>query len=396
MGIFGSKKEKKNLIAVFNIGSATVGGALFYAQDSLIPKIIFSAREAIAPQDELNSEDFPFLMLKALDKVANQMSRSPFGAPRTIYCVLSSAWYISQNRIIRLEKNTPFIFNKKLSDSLIEKEIKLFEEDNLSKYREIESKMRILELKNIKIKLNDYEISDPINKKAKKIEMTLFISMAGGDILSKVDEVFFKHFHKREIKFSSFLMSSFAVTRSMYLHQEDFLLIDIGGEVTDISMIKKSVIKDSVSYPIGLNFIIRKIAFNSGLSLDEAKSMFFLYKDGHAGERVKKKIEPIISKIKTEWLQKFQSSLANLSNDISIPATLFITIDQDYASFFAEIIKTEQFNQYTLTESKFKIIFLNTETFHGIAVFENDVVRDPCLIINAVYINRFLIKEQNA
>ena len=85
--------------------------------------------------------------------------------------------------------------------------------------------------------------------------------------------------------------------------------------------------------------------------------------------------------------------MANLSNDISIPATIFITIDKKFADFFAEIIKNEQFNQYTLTESKFKIIFLNTEALHGTAVFENDVIRDPFLIIDTIYINRFLNKK---
>ena len=58
--------------------------------------------------------------------------------------------------------------------------------------------------------------------------------------------------------------------------------------------------------------------------------------------------------------------------------------------FFAEIIKTEQFNQYTLTESKFQIIFLNTEALHAVALFENTTIRDTFLIIDAVYINRFL------
>ena len=145
-----------------------------------------------------------------------------------------------------------------------------------------------------------------------------------------------------------------------------------------------------MSYPMGRNFIVRGLALALGSSLDEAKSLFFLYKDGHADDKVKEKIGPIINDLKTQWLKKFQSSLANLSHDISVPATIFITIDQEVADFFADIIKTEQFNQYTLTESKFQVIFLNTERLHGAALFEDEVVRDTFLIIDAIYINRFL------
>ena len=63
------------------------------------------------------------------------------------------------------------------------------------------------------------------------------------------------------------------------------------------------------------------------------------------------------------------------------------------ANFFTETIKNEQFNQYTLTESKFQVIFLDTKVFHGMANFEDNVVRDSNLIIDSIYINRFLINS---
>ncbi len=390
MSIFLSTKKQDKLVAVFNLGSSSVGGVLFLMQENSLPKIVLSVRELIDPAQELDADNFFFMMLKVLDKVASTISSSSFGAPAEIYCVLASPWYASQNRIIKLEKNAPFVFTKKLADSLIQKELRLFEEEHLEKYAQSGNKVRVLELKNIKVMLNGYEVQNPENQKTQNLEMTVFISMSGDDILSGVENVFFRHFHKRVIKFSSFLMASFAVVRSMYNNQEDFLLIDIGGEVTDISMVKKSVLRESVSYPIGINFILRNISSSLGCSIDEAKSMFSLYKDGHADLNTQKNLDQIISVIKTEWLKKFQASVANLSNDISIPATLFITIERGYADFFAEVIKTEQFNQYTLTESKFKINFLNAETLHNLANFTPETARDTCLIIDALYINTFL------
>ena len=390
MGIFSRNKERDELVAVFHIGSSSICGSLFYMRSSGVPKIVFSFREAISIQKKIDTEHFLAQTIKALDKVASKIATSQFGAPERMFCVLSSPWYISQNRIIKMEKNTPFIFNAKLADSLIEKEIKLFEDEHLSKYIEIGQKVRPIELKNIKTVLNGYEVLDPCDQKAKEVEMTLFISMSGEEILSKIEDVVFKHFHTREIKFSSFVIASFTVVRDMYLHQEDFLLVDIGGEITDISMVKKNLIHASVSYPMGHNYIVRHMAESMSSSLAEAKSLFSLYKDGHSDEKTNQKLSSIIDNLKNEWLKNFQSSLANLSNDISIPATIFITIDSDYSDFFAEIIKTEQFNQYTLTESKFQIIFLNAEVLHGVSLFENTTIRDTFLIIDAVYINRFL------
>ena len=82
--------------------------------------------------------------------------------------------------------------------------------------------------------------------------------------------------------------------------------------------------------------------------------------------------------------------MANLSNDISIPATIYMTTNKNLADFFSQTIKSEQFNQYTLTESKFEINFLDTPTFHGLSVFEDGAVREPNIIIDSIYINRFL------
>ena len=105
---------------------------------------------------------------------------------------------------------------------------------------------------------------------------------------------------------------------------------------------------------------------------------------------IKKKLLVIMNQLKKEWLKKFQESLANISNDISIPSTIYMSIDKGMADLFRETIKSEQFNQYTLTESKFEVIFLDTKTFHDMALFNENVSRDPGLIIDSIYINRFL------
>ena len=389
MEFFKGNKNKDELVLVFDIGSSSVGGALFRMQKSKIPKIVFSIREPIIFENKIDIGHFLLSTIKSLEIVTNKIYMAKMGAPSRIFCVLSSPWYVSQTRVIRLEKNTPFIFTSKLADSLIQKEVALFEEEQSVKYADIQSPVRLIEFKNIKIMLNGYETPDPLDQKTKELEMTVFISVSPEQILKKIEETVRKHFHFKDMKFSSFGLSSFAVVRDMHTDQENFLLIDIGGEVTDISMIKKNILRESVSFPLGPNFFIRGVASALHCSPSEAKSFISLIKDEHASFSVAKKLEPIINKLKTSWLQKFQESLANLSNDISIPATIYIAVDKDFENFFCQIIETEQFNQYTLTESKFKIIFLSTELFHGMAEFQENIVRDPFLIIDSIYINRF-------
>ncbi|MFA7285460.1 MAG: hypothetical protein WC011_01245 [Candidatus Paceibacterota bacterium] len=391
MGFFSKTKKKDELVLVFDIGSSSVGGALVWMQESGTPRIIYATRETVLLEKELNVENFLNLTLRSLKVVVAKMCKQGLGKPERVFCVLSSPWFHSETREIKLEKNSPFVFNAKLADTLTQKEISLLMEDYLSKHGESTTKILPIEMKTMSVNLNGYEVDNPNDKKAQSLDMSIFISFSEEDFVKKVEEIVGQHFHTDSIKFSSFLMASFVVARDMFINQDKFLLINIGGEVTDISMIKKNVVKDSVSFPVGCNFITRGLAKDLDIHLDEANSFLQAYKDNHISESANRKLNDSIKVLKNDWLKVFQESLNNLSHDISIPATIFITVDQNLAPFFSEIIKEEQLNQYTLTESKFRIIFLGTEALHGIASFENEkTMRDSLLVIESIYINHFL------
>jgi cell division ATPase FtsA len=390
MGIFSKHDKKDELTLVINFGSSSVAAALFFVQESGIPKIIFSARESIAVEKEINAERFLLLAIQALEKAINKVHDAKLGVPSRVFCVLASHWCVYQTRVINYKKNTPFLFTEKLADGLIQKEIKLFEEEHLIKYGSANNSIRTIELKNIKIALNGYETASPLEKSARELEMTIFLSLGEERILQKIENVVKKYFHFERMRFSSFALSSFTIARDLHSEEKDFLLVDIGGEITDIFMVKKGLLLESMSFPLGRNFLTRGVSSQLGCSLGEADSLISLFKDGHAEEATAQKLNLIMNKLRKEWLNKFQESLINLSVDISIPSVIYTIIDKDLADFFSETIKTEQFSQYTLTESKFKVNLLGSESLHGLATFEEKVVREPFLIIDAIYINRFL------
>lgn len=390
---FSQSKKKEELVMVFDVGSSSVGGALFRVQNSGVPRIMFTVREPVMLEKEIDPDKLLAQVSKSLGVVAKKIHDNGLkglGAPKKIFCVLSSPWYASQTRTASMQKNAPFIFNTKLADSLVQKEISMFEEEHLKKYIESGSKIVAIEFKNMKTILNGYPTTQPYNQKATSLEMVMFISMSAEKVLQKILDSICSHFYCEKMKFSSFAIAAFTVTRDIFAHHEDFLLIDIGGEVTDVCMVKKEILRESASFPVGPNFIVRGVARELGCELSEAKVYLSLYKDGHADIAQKLKLEPVINKLRTEWLKKFKECLVSLSNDISIPSNIFVSVDHDMAIFFAETIKSEQLSQYTITDSKFNIVFLNEEVLHDAVKIEGDVVRDPFLMIESIYINRFL------
>lgn len=391
MNLFGKTKKVEDLILIFDIGSSSVGGAFFRVQKDGSPKIIYTIREPFLLSENVKIDELFNIAIQALKVVATKASLQGLGVPSKIFCVLASPWHASQTRKIKYEQNSPFLFTKELADSLIQKEISNFELEHSQTPDHSISKIKTIEVKNMKTVLNGYTLNEPLNKKAKELEMTIFISMSHEEIFTKIEEAINRHFASSTIIYASFLMASFVVGRDLFINQEKFVLVNIGGEITEVSMVKKDILSESSSFPMGRNFIIRGFANELKISLDEARSTISMYKDSHVEKTYAKNVDQVLLKIKTEWLKSFQSTLASLSRDISIPATIFITVSDDLASFFADTIRTEQFNQYTLTESKFRVVFLNTQSLHGIALFEDNVVRDVPLLIESIYINRFLV-----
>ncbi len=385
-----NKKDAGELTLVFDIGSSSVGGALFLRQSSGVPKIIYAVREQIRIEETVDIQKLLQDTMQAVKKVAGLMCLQGLGRPSSIYCVLSSPWYASQTRTVVLEKNAPFIFNDKLADSLIQKELKLFEDEHALKYNQTSNSIKSLEMRTMSTVLNGYVTTKPFGQKAEDLELTMFISMAESGFLKEIESSISRHFHEAKIEFITFILSSFVVARDMFVNKESFLLVNIGGEITDISMIKKDILREAISFPMGRNYIIRGVSKGMSCSIEDARSFISLYKEGHMSDELLHKMDLVMMALKTEWLKKFQESISIITTDISIPATVFITVDQDLSDFFSHTIKTEQFNQYTLTESKFRVLFLGTESLHGIAVLDDKTIRDPFLIIESIYINEFL------
>ncbi len=386
-----TSKEKGKLILVLDVRSSSVGGSLFRAEKSGVPKIIFSTREEFARDVSSDIERFLPNTLKCFDEVVNRIFKAGLGVPENIFCVLSSPWYVSQTRLINFKKPSQFVFSLALADELIKKEVEAFKEEHLAKYVNTDQEVRIIELRSVKTMLNGYETEDPIDQKVEEVDMTLFMSMSPEHVLKSFENTVNKYFHHNTIKFSSFTMASFAVMKNIFPDQPNFLLIDVGGEVTDIAMVKKNVLRESISFAAGRNFIVRGVAEALACTQAEAASYLALLDAGHAESPTESKLKPIVDKLKLDWLKSFQDSLANLSKDISVPYIIYLSADKEMISFFGKIIEAEQFNQYTLTESKFKITFLNTETLHGVVEFEKDIERDPFIMADSAYINHFLV-----
>jgi cell division ATPase FtsA len=363
MGLFSTTKKHDKTLLVLDIGSASVCGALVtLAKDTQgKPTILHSLRRNFTVQKEVSFPTLLKSMEEALTVVVHTLLTKGGTTPQEICVFLSSPWNASQTRVIRVKKNTPFTVSEKFMKDIMNKEIALFEQAELASYGGDGDMPRMLETKTIALRLNGYTIQNPLGKKAKEVELTLFLSMGVESVLKRIEACIGKEYPHTKVSFSTFLFTSFVVVRDLFPDTDSFMLVDIGGEITDVSIIKKDAVLESISFPQGRNSLIRAIAKSDSLSTNESMSLLTLHQKDQLSPVESLKIEKALHDAKTTWLSFFQKSLVQIATDLSLPERLYITCDQDVTAWYVRVLESEDFGQYLLTEKKFSTVVISGE-----------------------------------
>ena len=389
MGLFDTKKKDK-IVAIFDIGSSSVGAALAKIPDDVNgqPHIIASVRTDIVFHDELKFSDFLDDMIRALSLSVEALYHKKLGAPEKIICVLASPWYISETRLIKMERTIPFTFTNKLADELLSKEITGLISAYQKKYQNITDAPELIEHQVVTVSINGYPVDEPLGKKTKQIDMNVIISLAPSSCIGRIIEAVSNTFHNTPVIFSSFMTTVYIAVRDKYISETSYLLVDVGGEVTDISIVSKNILKASVSFPFGRQTFFRFLMKQSGLKdIHEAETLFSMYTKDTLEAGQKEKLKPILASIATSWSQGFRESIESLPQAFSLPGTVFLISDDDVKEWFSETMRCEEYVKSLVVEKKCHIVSLEGPEFLDMCKVSGDGC-DPFLMIEAIAIMR--------
>lgn len=394
MGLFfKSEKKKENIIAIFDIGSGSVGGAIVRIPNDgkHIPTIIKSVRAEVISREELDFKTFTSDMLDALGSTARMLYDSKLGAPEEIHCVLASPWYLSETRVVKLAREHSFAFTQKIADELLEKEILSLKEDYDKKYGNVKTTPQVIEHNVMGVSLNGYLVDDPFGKRSRSVEMHLAISLSPKSVLDKIEKTISNTFHHIPVTFSSFVMSSYLAVREKYITPDSYLLLDIGGEITDVAIITKGILKASLSFPFGKKTFFKYICTKLEIEERDAVELFNLYSTGTLSDRKKKKVEQLFQSIENSWGEAFRACIGTLPHTLRLPSTIFLTADSDIRGWFVDVVRNEPFIQSMVVDHKCTVITLEGPEFLSMCSVR-DGTCDPFLMVEAIGFMRKNVK----
>ena len=384
MSLFSRLKNTmvSNRELVLHIGSSSVVGA-FVEKGDPYAKVVATIGTDITVLPEVGPAAFEVEMEKALTATLTSIAQLRMPPPDAIHIYLASPWYASQVRKAKMSRPTKFVVSESMLNDMIGREHTAFAGEEMAASYNAGEPLRSIESQVVDVKLNGYVVPAPVGMSARELELSLFLSVAPERTLKKIEELIIGQIQK-PIFFHTFLSASFVVTRERFPHEDGYLLIDIGGEVTDVSLVREGALVQSVSFPMGRNFILRKLANGLKRSIPEALSMCTLYAENKVEEPVKTQCTDILKEAKDQWLDAFQKTLFSVSNELSIPNTILLSVGTDIAPWFIETISREEFHQHSLTDKEFKVVILDATLFRDSLVYAEAVPRHPCIIIEAL------------
>jgi len=394
-----SRSSKNKLNLIIDIGSGSVGAGLVL-ESANRPRVLFQTRSNIDLSSNLNFNSFLSEMTKSLRQVIEKVSKSRKGMPTKIRVFLSSPWAVSQTRVIKLRKNAEFTFTKKIADEYVGKEICNFEKSSLNVYKNENQNMRLIEKELFQIKLNGYKTNNPFGKKTMSFEMFLFLTASPEKVIDFVAYEI-KKFFNLPVKFSSFVLPSFVTIRDIFPDDRNFIMIDVAGEITDVSLIKDDILLETSSFPLGRNSLIYNIAKLTGHNKTLAETFLDLYVDDKIQDKYKEKIRNILLDYKKEWMKCLSKIFAIISKKIFLPSKIYLTADEDVEKLFKKYIEEEEWGQYFVTESKFNVIILNNLILHRFCKVESsqggftgwNYINDPFIAIESIFISNKPMNE---
>lgn len=351
MPLFSPSKNKK--IAVFDFSSGSVGGSWVELDKQGEVRILFSARKPVNFLFDVSFEAFWRCAADSFDKILKRLAEFSSGSrPDKVFCVFSSPWYVSQTNMVSMEMEKPAEVDEKFLRRIIhEEEQKIVEAarklKNLKKSPAKNEKF-LIEHKIIKAELNGYPVRNPLGKKAKKIKMLIYVSIAPKAIVEKIKTEMSKNFGHAPVIFATFPNVVLEVLSGVVKTKENYAVVEAREEITDIAVTNDSFLDALASFPRGTNLLFRSVAGETGGFLPEAPSVLRAYSRGHRILEGSEKITSALKKGEKEWSSFFRKAAAEMSEKTVLPQNVFLLGDESAEKYLADGIGGDEFSEFTV------------------------------------------------
>ncbi|MCD8507871.1 MAG: hypothetical protein LRY41_01260 [Candidatus Pacebacteria bacterium] len=370
-------------VLMFDIASDGVTGAYISYREGKRPHITHIHREQHAPDDEKSYERLLVMTEKSLKECARAMLEAVVHPPQEIITIMHGPWVMGYTRVLHTHSKQPFVFTQDFANALIQKEIDAFHQKTIPEFHSYADDHVLLEHKTMHVALNGYPVHEPLGKKAKRAEITSFMSMMPRMLHDRITYRIGHFFHAHQ-EFHSALFASYATLRHVLRHEHNGLLVDIGAEITEIGLMHKDALVQTVSFPFGYYDLYRLLAKQAALDLSEAETLWTLYAHNTLDEDRRDRYQDIFDQGYLLWVRQFHAALQKAFSAHVLPRHVFLYVAQPLGHYFKDALHDDYVTHYNNAQDAYAVTLIDKNTLKGSVIDETGLF-DPHVLNNALF-----------
>lgn len=399
---FRSSQKKGDVCLVLDIGNASLAGSLVSFTPGFLPEALYTVRLPLNVSDHAHPEKLQSILSSQLDLVLRAISETGFTHDyfkdhekkiTKALCVFASPWFASRTKHVVISNEKPFFITKDFLEDVLKKEVDLFEKElaSGSHGEEFKDGVVVMEKTIADAKVNGYSIENPLGQKTNVCDVTMYLGIGSKELTTRIAGQISKFFHvsDRDLMWHSFPLVAHTALHKIYPHEKNYVLCDITGEVTDLTLVINGTIGQTVSFPSGKFFLIRKLAQVMQVPPEVAQSFLHLWQSNAADAESAQKMQEALVDAEHEWSIYFEDALSSLGKVNTLPQKVFLTVDTDVAALFVEFFKTPKTDLTASWRRGVSVVHMSEDLLKNFYKSPQSFVFDECVALESVFLSVF-------
>ncbi len=376
-GIYLGRKREL-IVAVADVSGGSVGLAIIVPTKRGPARVLAAERAPLTYSDPAGVASIGSQIRTVGEKLNKSYSaHSPKGGvPTELFVILHSQ--IARSKVSRVESK----YSKETT--ITDRHISDMAAKILESERDIDTSS-LFEASVIRTELNGYPTSIPTKKRVTRLAVSTLLSEVTHEVRRDIEIAFQQTFPHLVPVFRSATRASVSVLAEIMGESQDYVVIDIGGGGSTITVIREGIAVESQSVNEGTRQIVSRIA-GTGMP-EEALSMMRMLAREQCSDPACDAIRVSMVSAEPELVKMFGEAISKCVSNRRLPNTLLLIAHPDLATWLSRFFTRIDFAQFTLTTQPFEVRNILAKDFSKIIAPGDVVGLDPSLALSCALVN---------
>jgi hypothetical protein len=331
------------LSLVIDVQSDVIEGTLikFPAKsDKKDPQILYSASLHIPRKPNTDGDYMVKMMIRTIEDLtlgfAKEIKNVTHEPIHSLHYILSSPWVVSKSKTIEVhyEKDT------EITDAIVRDIIDADRNDLITKN---EPDMVFVEQKIFEVQLNGYSLVDYRGKKARSLKISFAFTLSSDKIIKKIQAAVEEHIRIKKQLFHSAILLQYLSSRGMASDGEEYIVLHVHGELTDVVVVKKGFSSYLASFQFGTSTLTRKVCHALDSTFETTSSLLTMYLDKKINDDEQKKIETVLMPLLLGWQKECMHTLSGIGEHVALPKKVHLYSGGLFAPLYKKTLEEVDF-----------------------------------------------------